>query len=96
MFKNSSNSAGLGEVYLYLADYYFDKKAYNYSISNAKTALTIFQKVKYYHGIAQCDALIGDVLYKLEKYSESIIYFKKLIIKERDFIFRQQSFRYIL
>lgn len=79
LFKDSSNSAGLGEVYLYLADYYFDKKIYNYSISNAKTALTIFQKVKYYHGIAQCDALIGDVLYKLEKYSESIIYFKKLI-----------------
>ena len=79
LFKDSSNSAGLGEVYLYLADYYFDKKIYNYSISNAKIALTIFQKVKYYHGIAQCDALIGDVLYKLEKYSESIIYFKKLI-----------------
>jgi two-component sensor histidine kinase len=79
LYKDSSNSAGLGEVYLHLADYYYDKKTYNFSISNAKAALIIFQKVKYYHGIAECDALIGDVLYKLEKYSESIIYFKKLI-----------------
>lgn len=74
IFKKYTEFAGLGELYQFVAEYYFYNKNYNKSIGYAKRALLIFQKSKYYNGIAGCNILIGDIHYALANYSESIKY----------------------
>lgn len=79
LFKNKSILSGLGGLYLNVAEYYFDKKKYNNAILNAKSALVLFQKDKYFHGIAECDLLMAVILVELEEYSEAISYIKRLV-----------------
>lgn len=73
-YNNFTQLAGLGELYQFVAEYYFDSKNYKKSIGYAKSALFIFQKAKHYNGIAECNGLIGDIQYELENYYESIKY----------------------
>lgn len=78
LFSNKSRPAGLGEVYLYVAEYNSNREKYNTALLYAKYALEVFQKEKYYHGIAECDILIGSILKYLERYSDAIKYFNHL------------------
>jgi two-component sensor histidine kinase len=78
VFEKKSKPAGLGEVYLYVAEYYSIRKKYNSAMIYVKLALEVFQKEKYYHGIAECDIFIGTIHKFLEKYSDAIKYFNYL------------------
>lgn len=70
--------AGLGELYFFVSEFYFDKKKFNKSIGYAKSALYIFQRAKHYNGIAECNSLIGEIQYELENYNESIKYINRI------------------
>jgi two-component sensor histidine kinase len=94
LYKKYSGLVGLGGLYLHLADYYVNKKKYNNAIINAKLALNIFQKAKSFHGIIECDALIGAIYFELEKYSEALTYFKSLIDLPED-LKNNESYEYI-
>lgn len=76
LFKSFSNLSGLGDLYFFIAEYYFETKNYKNAIIYAKTALKSFQKTNNFHGIALCNLFIGDVYFYLENYSESIKYVK--------------------
>lgn len=78
LFKSFSNLSGLGDLYFFIAEYYFETKNYKNAIIYAKTALNSFQKTNNFHGIAQCNLFIGDVYFYLENYSESIKYVKDI------------------
>lgn len=79
LYKNYSGLAALGELYLHISEYYLNNKKYNNALLNTKIALNIFQKEKSYIGIVECDLFMGAVYFELEKYSEAIKYFNRLI-----------------
>lgn len=77
-YKKYTNLEGLGSLYITISEqYYYGHKLKN-ALINAKIALTIFQKRKYYHGIAECDTLIAVILADLENYKEAIVRIKRL------------------
>lgn len=77
-YKKYTNLEGLGSLYITISEqYYYEHKLKN-ALINAKIALTIFQKRKYYHGIAECDTLIAVILADLENYKEAIARIKRL------------------
>lgn len=78
LFKSFSNYSGLGDIYYFVAEYYFVNKKYKNVIINTKSSLQIFQNVKYYHGIITCNLIMAQVLFELENYSESIKYIEEV------------------
>lgn len=79
LYKNHTGLAALGELYLHISEYYLNNKKYNNALLNTKIALNIFQTEKSYIGIVECDLFMGAVYFELEKYSEAIKYFNRLI-----------------
>lgn len=78
LFKNHSKLPGLGDLYLYLANYYSRVSRYKSALIYTKSALSIYQKAKYYHGIVKCDVMMGLISQSLENYSDALFYFKRL------------------
>lgn len=79
LYKKYPTLVSIGDLYLSISEYYFINKKYNNAIVNINKALLIFQNAKSYSGIAECDVLMGVVLFELEKYSDATKYFRELI-----------------
>lgn len=71
----------VGQIYFFLAEEDLKEKQYKDSFKNLKIALNYFKKSKDDFRKAQCVVFMGDMAYGLQKYSESINYFKSVFEK---------------